>query len=129
MFFFHALFAFAVAALLTGLFAGLFGRSGPWASAWLFFLVLFFASWAGGLWITPIGPSVWGIYWFPFLFVGLIFALMLASVDGPADPAPPASRPEGAGPEAPAVTAALVTTLVWVLLLVLVLPIVVAYAV
>jgi hypothetical protein len=129
VFFVHALLAFTVAVLLTAVFAGLVGRSGPWASAWLFFLVLFFASWAGGLWITPIGPSVWGIYWFPFLFVGVVVALLLASAADRPDRAAPAPRPEEADPAAPVITAAIATMLVWVLLVVLVLPIVIAYAV
>jgi len=38
------------------------------------------ASWAGGIWLTPFGPSIWGTYWLPFLIVGLIFALFLAAI-------------------------------------------------
>jgi small neutral amino acid transporter SnatA (MarC family) len=38
---------------------------------WLFLLV-FFASWAGGIWLQPIGPSIGGVQWVQFLVAGLI---------------------------------------------------------
>jgi hypothetical protein len=44
---------------------------------WLF-LILFLATWAGGLWLKPFGPSLWGIRWLPFLLAGLIFTIVLA---------------------------------------------------
>ena len=43
---------------------------------WLF-LMIFLAVWAGGVWLRPFGPTVWGIHWMVFLLVGLIIVLFL----------------------------------------------------
>ena len=80
---FDFFFALAIAGIVTALFALLLGRRGPWASSPLFFLLIFLAAWAGGVWITPVGPSVWGLYWLPFLVVAVLFALLLAAVTPP----------------------------------------------
>lgn len=79
MFFLDMIYALFFAVLLTAVFFGLFRTRGPWASLVLFFLVIFLASWAGGAWIAPFGPVLWGISFLPFLLVGLIIALMLAA--------------------------------------------------
>lgn len=52
----------------------------PWTAIWTFVLVLFLASWAGGLWISPFGPVLFGVSWLPFIFVAVIFGLLLAAV-------------------------------------------------
>ncbi len=91
MFFIDILFALAVALLLTALFDRGFRNRGPWTSLWVFFLLIFLASWAGGLWVTPVGPPLFGIYWLPFVFVGIIFALLIAAA---APARPPRSRAE-----------------------------------
>lgn len=44
-----------------------------------FFLLVFVASWLGGIWIAPVGPRVGGVYWVPFLSTGLLFAFLLAA--------------------------------------------------
>ena len=79
MFLTQLTFALVIAAFLSAVFAVGFRRSGPWASAFIFFVVVFLASLAGGLWISPIGPRLWGAHWLPFLLVGLIIALLLAA--------------------------------------------------
>ncbi|MFO7462127.1 MAG: hypothetical protein R6X07_16035 [Desulfatiglandales bacterium] len=79
MFFIHLFYALFFALLLTAAFFALFRTKGPWSSIVLFFLVIFLASWAGGAWLTPFGPGLWGISFLPFLLVGLIFALLLAA--------------------------------------------------
>jgi len=76
----HLIFALLMALVLSVLFATVFRRTGPWASVPLFFVIVFMASWAGGIWLTPFGPSLWGTYWLPFLMVGLVFALFLAAI-------------------------------------------------
>jgi hypothetical protein len=83
---FDVLFAFGIGLVLTALFAGLLGRSGPWASIPVFFAVIFLASWAGGVWIAPIGPALFGVYWVPFVVFGLIIALLLAAAVKPRVP-------------------------------------------
>ena len=45
---------------------------------WLF-LIIFLATWAGGLWMRPFGPTLWGIHWLAFLLVGVGVALILAA--------------------------------------------------
>lgn len=47
----------------------------------LFFLIIFFAAWAGGVWVTPVGPVFLGVYWLTFFIVGLVFALLLEALN------------------------------------------------
>ncbi len=79
MFLVDLVFALVIAFLLTIVFVVAFRRSGPWASLVAFFFIIFLAAWAGGIWVTPVGNTVFGVYWFPFILVGLIFALILAA--------------------------------------------------
>jgi hypothetical protein len=83
MFFVHLVFALFIAILLSAIFAVGFRRKGPWESLVLFFLLLFLISWAGGVWLAPMGPPLWGGYWLPFLLVGVIMALLLAALAPP----------------------------------------------
>lgn len=55
------------------------GESGRWGK-WPVFLLFFFALLAGGLWLTPAGPPMVGVYWVPFLFVAIFIALLWAQV-------------------------------------------------
>lgn len=86
MFFVSMLFALLMAAVFTLIFALGFRRPGPWSNALVFFLVIFLAAWAGGLWISPAGPVFYGIYWLPIILVAFLFAVLLAGV-------PPGRRP------------------------------------
>jgi Ca2+/Na+ antiporter len=43
-----------------------------------FFLFVLMATWAGGVWIRPFGPSLGDIRWLQFLVVGLLVVLMFA---------------------------------------------------
>ena len=69
--------SFIVAVILTGLYMlvtrGARRRTGL---IWLF-LIIFLATWAGGIWLRPFGPTLWGIHWLVFLLVGLIIVLFL----------------------------------------------------
>lgn len=73
------LFAFIIALFFTIIFSLGFGRRGPWASTPIFFLLVFLAAWVGGAWAAPIGPPLWGGYWLPFAFTGLLIALILVA--------------------------------------------------
>jgi len=77
------LFAFVIGLVFTGIFAIGFGRRGPWASIPVFFLLVFLAAWVGGAWAAPIGPLLWGGYWLPFAFMGLLIALLLVAAAPP----------------------------------------------
>lgn len=79
MFYMEFIIAFSVALALSLIFVYGFRRKGPWTNFYTFFLIIFLATWAGGLWITPIGPSIRGIFWLPFLLVGAVFSLLLAA--------------------------------------------------
>jgi len=80
MFFAEFVFALFFGMLLTAVFVGGVRKHGTWANAIFFFVVVSLAAWAGGVWITPVGPSLWGVYWLSFFVVGLIFALLLAMI-------------------------------------------------
>jgi uncharacterized membrane protein YhaH (DUF805 family) len=45
---------------------------------WWLFLLIFVATWAGGIWLRPFGPSIGGVRWIQFLVSGLIFVGMIA---------------------------------------------------
>ncbi len=75
-------FALGIAVLLALLVRSITGRhKEPEEPAWpgLAFLVviLFFVTWAGGIWLQPLGPILWHIYWIPFVAVGIVAALLL----------------------------------------------------
>jgi hypothetical protein len=80
------LFAIGIALVMTAIFAVLFRRTGPWASYLVFFAIIFLGAWAAGVWLAPLGPHIFGVYWIPFLVFGLIFALLLAAMVGPSPP-------------------------------------------
>ena len=75
--------AFIVGLLVTAVFAAGFRRRGPWGSVVWFFLVVFLAAWAGGLWMQSYGPTLWGLYWLPMLTLALLFGLLLAATTPP----------------------------------------------
>ncbi len=121
------LFAMVVAVGLTLIFAKLLRNVGPWALWWMFLLLVFLAAWAGGVWITPVGPQLFGRYWLPFLLAGLFFALLLAA----AAPVSPPRTEEAAQlvAQAEEATSTGVSIFFWILLLALIVAIVVAYIV
>ena len=79
-------FALLFALLFSVVLVALLGRRGPGPFAgFLFFLaLLFFAIWAGGVWLVPVGPPLWGRSWLTFLLVGLIVVLILGATLPPA---------------------------------------------
>jgi len=84
------MFAETLVVLLTALaigllFSAVFRASGPWEGPLWFFLVLFLSTWAIGSWIEPVGPTVWGVTWVPFLMIALFVALILAAATPPRD--------------------------------------------
>jgi hypothetical protein len=78
MFFPEILTALVVALVLSLVFALVTpGEKKKTGLFWLF-LILFLATWAGGVWIRPFGPTLWGIHWLTFVLVGILVALFLA---------------------------------------------------
>ncbi len=132
MFFWHMVTAFVVAALLAVLLTATLGRRGPgpWAGFVFFFVLLFLATWAGGLWVLPWRPMMWGgVPWLSFLVVGVLVALLLAALlPGRVAEAPPVETREPTAAESAVAGVGLaVGVFFWLLMLGLVVAIVVNY--
>jgi len=69
--------SFVIAVVLTGVYMLLTRGTGRRTGIVWLFLMIFLAVWAGGVWLRPFGPTVWGIHWMVFLLVGLIIVLFL----------------------------------------------------
>ncbi len=132
MIFAEFLVSLITAALLTGLYRLLTRGSGPRKGlAWLF-LTIFLATWAGGVWLRPMGPPLWGVHWLTFFLAGLIMALVFIAF---MPPGPPAGREETLEmledmeqeKELTEVTYVTLSIFFWVLLLVFVMAILLRY--
>jgi hypothetical protein len=73
-------FALAVSLFLTVIFVVVGKRAKPRKYLILFSVILFFGSWGGGIWLSPIGPTILGVYWLSFFVVGVIFALVMEGI-------------------------------------------------
>jgi hypothetical protein len=74
------LLALAIALLLTGIFAYGFCELRGGDQLLFFFIILFLATWAGGVWVVRFGPLAYGISWLSFVIVGFLVALLLANL-------------------------------------------------
>ena len=72
--------ALIVALLVSILFGYALRRRIPRKGFFWFFLILSLATWAGGMWIGPFGPSFRGIFWLPFVLVAVVVGAFLAAV-------------------------------------------------
>jgi hypothetical protein len=79
MFFADLLIVLIISLVLGAILAALFGRPG-WGGFVFVFLILFFATWAGGLWVMPVGVPLFGVTWLSFVLVGIFVALLLAAM-------------------------------------------------
>jgi hypothetical protein len=77
MFISELLFALIIAFIFSLVFGMAFCGYGLGMGFFLFFIVLFLMTWVGGIWVTPFGPLWFGVPWLPFLFVGLLIALIM----------------------------------------------------
>ncbi|MFP4250107.1 MAG: hypothetical protein ACLFU7_10645 [Armatimonadota bacterium] len=100
----NLLMALVVALVFAAILVYGFARRapGPMAGFLFFAFILFFAVWAGAVWITPIGPEMWGVPWVTMVLVGLIIAMIIAAVAAPVPPEPTAPDREGIAPPASA---------------------------
>lgn len=69
--------SFIIAVFSTGLYILVTRGDGRRTGLIWLFLIIFLATWAGGTWLRPFGPSLWGIQWLTFLLVGLVIVLFL----------------------------------------------------
>ena len=79
MFIMEMTVSLAIGLFLTGLFWTGFRVRGPWESLLVFFSIVSLSAWAGGTWMSPRGPVLWGVSWAPYLVVGSIIALLLSA--------------------------------------------------
>jgi hypothetical protein len=101
MFFFELMIALAIAVVLSSI---LFGvgweqpyRKNAWGGIVVWFVILLLAVWVGGTWMTPFGPRLWDVAWFPFLIIGIfVFLLLLIAVPRTRYSRPPRTRREAA---------------------------------
>jgi hypothetical protein len=77
MFFSHFLTALVTSLVLGSFFALLFRGRTPAGNLYFFILIVLLASWAGGLWMPPLGPSWGGVPWGTFFLSGLVFGFLL----------------------------------------------------
>ncbi len=96
----NLLMALVVAVVFAAILVYGFGRRapGPMAGFLFFVAILFFSVWAGAVWITPIGPEIWGVPWMTMLLVGLIIAMIIGAVAAPVPAEPTAPDQEGIAP-------------------------------
>jgi hypothetical protein len=87
MFLREFLVAAVIGLVLSAAFALSARRQGPRSGFLWLFLFLLAATWAGGIWLSPFGPSVWGVRWLQFLAAGL-FVLALMVLFKPKRPRP-----------------------------------------
>ncbi len=67
------------AVIISAVFHYVFKSTGPWKSFWIFLLILILVGLAAGLWINPVGPVMWEVFWVPPLMAIIIFALLLGA--------------------------------------------------
>ncbi len=83
MWYYYGLFSIMIALFFTAIFSYGFKNKGPWNNAWSFFLILFLAVWAGGIWITPFGPEWKNVAFAPLIVMGVFIATLLAATTPP----------------------------------------------
>ena len=54
-------------------------RGSAWPGAVWFFLLLFFGTWALGVWLRPMGPTFWGVRLVPYVIAAVAISTLLAA--------------------------------------------------
>ncbi len=80
MFFLDLLFVFFITILFVAIFNGVSRQQNSRDSLAVFFIILLMATWMGGLWITPLGAPIFGVYWLSFFVVGLFIMMLLSAI-------------------------------------------------
>lgn len=65
-----------IAFLMTGIYMILTRKSGRRTGLIWLFLIIFLSVWAGGMWLKPFGPTMWGVHWLTFLIAGIVVILL-----------------------------------------------------
>ncbi len=126
MFIVEILSALVIAFLFAMLFGAAF-RDSEARPGFLFAFMLFFLfAWAGGLWIGPFGPALFGVYWLPGIALVLLVFLLLGVF---VDRAPRTRREARAELETRVAIGTLFGVFFWILVVLLIAAIVVGYLV
>ncbi|MCE5328038.1 MAG: hypothetical protein LLG01_16650 [Planctomycetaceae bacterium] len=82
MFMWEILLSSLLAAILSMLLTLVLGRRGPGPLMGFifFYIMLFLATWAGGLWLGRIRPGEWQVNWLGYVLVSVVLWLILAAV-------------------------------------------------
>jgi len=78
MFILELLIAISISLVLSALFVLVIQRGERRTGFFWLFVVVFLVTWAGGVWLRPFGPTLWGVCWLGFLLAGLFILLLLA---------------------------------------------------
>jgi len=70
-------FSLIVALVISVIFARILVRGGPRRGFFWFYLVIFLAVYAGGIWAKPYGAPLSALNWLPFLVAGIVMAFLL----------------------------------------------------
>ena len=124
MFLLHLFFALIVALFMTSIYKFVLRRQYPMPII-IFFVIVFLGAWLGGVWITPVGSSVWNVHWLPFFLASLVFALLLLATKTQKNRRQ--SRQKDKELEKENVTRAALGSFFWVLIILLILGIVIHY--
>ncbi|MGW8195048.1 MAG: hypothetical protein ACWGOX_12365 [Desulforhopalus sp.] len=71
------IFSLVIAFSLSVIFSLFLRMKDPRSGFFFFFLMLFLVTLAGGLWIKPFGPTIYGVYWVPLMLIGVLAGLFL----------------------------------------------------
>ncbi len=85
------IFSLVVALIVSLVLNVLLNRRGPRIGFFFFFLMLFLIIYAGGMWVKPFGPTLFGVFWVPILLVGILAGLFYYQS---VPPPPPHNREE-----------------------------------
>jgi hypothetical protein len=71
-----------IAVLMTGLYMLLTRGAGRRTGLIWLFLIILLTTWAGGIWLKPFGPTLWGTHWLSFLLVGAVVICIFIIIPG-----------------------------------------------
>ncbi|MBD3288791.1 hypothetical protein GF337_08320 [candidate division KSB1 bacterium] len=130
MLFFEFLISFIIALIAAGILVTVVGwrrsdQEGVAGTIIFLFLILLFGIWAGGVWITPFGSQISGIYWAPFVIIGFLLVLVLVAIIPPRRPRSREEAIEQAKAEKS--SAAIFGAFFWILILAFIVLIIVRY--
>jgi hypothetical protein len=71
------IFSLIVALIISWIVSIFLNKEGRRSGFFFFFLIVFLITYAGSLWIRPFGPSLFGVFWLPILFVCILAGLFI----------------------------------------------------